>query len=186
MSAKVEQMDAKVHSRAVSTTATSAVLVGCIVATIHLVLGGTTYLALSTVDLFAAWPYFLAFTLVVAGLVTHAAAPVSGRPHVAITVGSGIIGALALPVAWFYFGWAGIGLENDADQQVVALMGVFIASVIPVVAAFVGGVFSWRNLTQPARFRVRGIVIIAVTSIALATACIIFARLSYPVPDWAQ
>lgn len=186
MSAKGEQMDARGRGRAVSATATSAVLLGCIIATVHLVLGGTTYLALSTVDLFAAWPYFLAFTLVVAGLVTHAAAPVSGRPHVAITVGSGIIGALALPVAWFYFGWAGIGLENDADQQVVALMGVFIASVIPVVAAFVGGVFSWRNLTQPARFRVRGIVIIAVTSIALATACIIFARLSYPVPDWAQ
>lgn len=186
MSAKVEQMGVRVRGRAVSTTAISAVLLGCIIATVHLVFGGTMYLALSAVDLFAAWPYFLAFALVVAGLVTHAAGPVSGRPHVVITLGAGIIAALALPIAWFYFGLAGIGLKNDADQQIVALMGVFSASVIPVVAAFVGGVFSWRNLTQPARFRVRGMVMIAVTSIALATACIFFARLSYLMPDWAE
>ena len=108
----------------------------------YLVFGGTSSLALSGVNPLAAWPYILGFALAVLGIVLHASQPRTSKGHVTITVTAGVLGSLTLPIAWLYFGFAGIGV--DTDEQVTGLMAAFIAAVVPVVMVFVGAVISWR------------------------------------------
>lgn len=168
----------RAHIAAVPHIATMMVLLGCVVAAAHLVLGGTSSLALAAVNLLEGWPYFFGSGLIVIGLLIHVAQPATSAQHVVITVSAGVVEALALPIAGIYFGFAGIGLESD--EEVAGLMAAFVASVLPLIMAFAGGVFSWRTLARSTRYRIRGMVTIIVTSAALGAACIIFARLSFP------
>lgn len=161
-----------------SELATIAALAGCILTSVYLVFGGTSSLALSGVNPLAAWPYILGFALAVLGIVLHASQPRTSKGHVTITVTAGVLGSLTLPIAWLYFGFAGIGV--DTDEQVTGLMAAFIAAVVPVVMVFVGAVISWRAPEWTRQHRVRVTTVLVLAAVAVSIGCIIFARFSFP------
>lgn len=161
-----------------SELATIAALAGCFLTSVYLVLGGTSSLALSGVNLLAAWPYILGFALAVLGIVLHASQPRTSKHHVTITVAAGLLGFLTLPIAWLYFGFAGIGMETD--EQVAGIMAAFIAAVVPVVMVFAGGVISWRSSELTRRHRMRVTTVLVLATVAISIGCIIFARFSFP------
>lgn len=161
-----------------SAWAPALALAGCILTSVHLVLGGTSSLALAAVNPLVAWPYILGFVLAVLGIMLHVPQPRASKHHLIITVGAGLLGILTLPIAWLYFGFAGIGAETD--EQVTGVMAAFIAAVIPVVMVFTGGVISWRASKWTRRQRVRATVVLVLAAVAVSVGCLIFARFTFP------
>lgn len=152
-----------------------AVLIGCVVVVAHLLSGGTT--GFIRVDGAAVWPYALGFALIVLGLVLHVLRP-AGKQDVVITIGSGLVCVLAIPVAWLLFGFSGIGLGDD--RQVTALFASYTASVLPIITAFAGGVVCWR--TRAASYRHRRILMGALVcgSLVVSAGLLVCAGLSFP------
>lgn len=163
-----------------STLATTSALLGCILASLHLILGGTSALALSRVNPLVAWPYFIGVTLVALELRMHASQPPALRAHIVITVGAGLLGFLSVPVAWLYFGLAGIGA--DSQEHVFGILAAFSAAVVPVLTAFTGGVISWRTVEKSRDHRLRATALLTLVAAAVSVGCILFARLSLPGP----
>lgn len=158
----------------VSESAPTAALLGCILVSVHLVLGGTASLALSGINPLAAWPYIVGFALAAAGTLLSASQPRTSKSHAVITVSAGALGVLTLPIAWLYFGFAGIGVETDA--QVAGLLAAFIAAVVPLVMVFVGGLVSWRNAEWTRRTLLRLTTVLVFVAVAVSIGCIVLAR----------
>ncbi len=154
-------------------------IVGCVIAAAHLVLFGTGSLALERVNLVHSWPFFLGFALVIGGLLLHAASPVVGVQDVVMTMATGVLGGFALPIAWFYFGFTGLGLESDSE--VGALLWAYLASLMPVLLALGGAIFSWRTREMKEQFRLRWTIVAAAVSVAITIALIVFARTTFAV-----
>ncbi|SDP13547.1 hypothetical protein SAMN04487788_2290 [Microbacterium testaceum StLB037] len=158
-----------------SVLATVGILIGCVVVVAHLLLGGTS--SLVRMDGTAAWPYALGFALIVLGLVLHVLRP-AAKQDVVITIGSGVVCVIALPVAWLLFGFAGIGLGDD--RQVAALLAAHTASVLPIITAFTGGVVSWRTRTATYRHRRLLMGALVCASLVVSVGLLVWAGMSFP------
>lgn len=160
-----------------SLLATVGILIGCVIVAAHLLLGGTSSFVRVDAHPLAAWPYVLGSALIVLGLILHVSHP-AARQDVAITIGSGLVCVLALPVAWLLFGFSGIGLRDD--PKVTALFTAYIAAVMPIVTAFMGGVVSWWSRAATYRRRRRLMTALVCASLVVSGGCLVWARLFFP------